>query len=60
MMKQFSSFAKNAAQRFWHGEYELPMRNIEANGLGYAIAGLANAALMTARAEVAGFAGEGE
>ena len=36
------------------------MGNIETNGLGDPVSGLANSALMTARAEVAGFAGEGE
>ena len=60
MMKKFSSFSKDSPQRFWHSENELPMGNIEAYGLCDPVAGLANSALVTARAEVAGFAGKGE
>ena len=59
-MEKFSSFAKDTTQGFWHSEYELPMGHIEADGLCDPIAGLPDSTLMTAWAEVTGFAGEGE
>ncbi len=60
MVEQFSSFAKDTTEWPRHSEDELAMGNVEADGLGDPVAGLANAALVAAWAEVAGFAGEGE
>ena len=42
------------------GEDELAVGDVEADGAGDPVAGLADAALVAGRAEVAGLAGEGE
>ena len=59
-IEKFAAFAEDAPERFGHGEDELAVRDVEADVVGDPVAGLFNLALVAARAEVAGFAGEGE
>lgn len=47
--------AKDAAQGTRHGENELPVRNLLADGVGYPVTGLAHPALVAGGAEVATF-----
>ena len=54
------AFAEDAAQHFWEGEDKLAVGSFVADGSGDPCAGLADPALMTGGAEVAGFAGECE
>jgi uncharacterized MAPEG superfamily protein len=60
VVEKFASFAEDASQGFWHREDELAVRHVEAEDARDPVAGLADFALMAARAEVAGLAGEGK
>ena len=59
-MEEVPAFAEDAAQHFWEGEDKLAVGSFVADGSGDPCAGLADPALMTGGAEVAGFAGECE
>ena len=59
-MEEVSAFAEDAAENFWEGEDKLAVGSFVADGSGDPCAGLADPALMTGGAEVAGFAGECE
>jgi len=58
--EEFASFAEDSPERFGHGEDELAVRDVEADVVGDPVASLFDLALVAGRAEVAGFAGEGE
>ena len=60
VVEEFAALAEDAAQRAWHGEDELAVREVEAHGVGNPVADPADAALVAAGAEVAGLAGEGD
>ena len=60
VVEELAAFAEDAAQGPGHGEDELAVRDVEADGVGDPVAGAADAALVAAGAEVAGLAGEGE
>jgi len=60
MIEKFSPFAENAAQGLGHRKDELSVRHVEAEDAGDPVAGGADLPLMTARAEMARLAGEGE
>jgi len=59
-IEEVAAFAEDAAEHFRDGKDELAMGNGLADGGGDPGAGLEGAALVAGRAEVAGFAGEGE
>ena len=59
-MQEIAAFAEDTAEDFGDGEDELAVRDFVADGGGDPIGGLADAALVAGRAEVAAFAGEGE
>jgi hypothetical protein len=59
-VEEVAAFAEDAAEDFGDGEDELAMRDFVADGGGDPIGGLADAALMAGRTEVAALAGEGE
>jgi len=54
------ALAKDAPQDLGHGEHNLSVRDLMADGSSDPLAGGAHAALMTSGAEVTGLAGEGE
>ena len=60
MVEKFAPFAEDPAEGFRHRKHELPVRHLEAEDARDPVAGLADFALMAARAEVARLAGEGE
>jgi hypothetical protein len=60
VVEEFASFAEDSPERFGHGEDELAVRDVEADVVGDPVASLFDLALVAGRAEVAGFAGEGE
>jgi len=60
MIEELAPLAEDAAQGLGHRKDELPVRQLKAEDAGDPVAGLTDFPLMTARAEVAGFAGEGE
>jgi hypothetical protein len=60
MIEEFSPLAEDAAQRFGHGEDELPVRHVKAEDTRDPIAGLTHFSLMATRTEVPCLAGEGE
>ena len=60
MVEELASFAENATEGFGHGEDELPVWNLEAEGAGNPVAGGADLPLMATGTEVARLAGEGE
>jgi hypothetical protein len=59
-VEEVAAFAKDAAEDFGNGEDKLAVRDFVTDGGGDPIGGLADAALVAGRAEVAAFAGEGE
>jgi hypothetical protein len=59
-VEEFAPFAEDAPERFGHGEDELAVGEVEADVVGDPAADLFDFALVAGRAEVAGFAGEGE
>jgi len=60
VIEELAAFAEDAAQGFGHRKDELAVRHVEAEDARDPVAGLADFALMAARAEVAGLAGEGK
>jgi len=60
MIEELAALAEDAAKGFRHRKHELAVRHLEAEDSGDPVAGLADFALMAARAEVARLAGEGE
>ena len=60
MIEELAALAEDPAEGFRHRKHELAMRHLEAEDSGDPVAGLADFALMAARAEVARLAGEGE
>jgi hypothetical protein len=60
MIEELAALAEDAAEGFRHRKHELAVRHLEAEESGDPVAGLADFALMAARAEVARLAGEGE
>ena len=60
MVEELAALAEDASQGLGHGEDELSVGHVEAEDAGDPVAGLADFALVAARAEVAGLAGEGE
>jgi hypothetical protein len=60
VVEKFAPFAEDPAEGFRHRKHELPVRHVEAEDARDPVAGLADFALMAARAEVARLAGEGE
>jgi hypothetical protein len=59
-VEEVASLAKDAAQGTRHGEDELPVGDLMADGVGDPVSGLADPALMAGGAEVAALAGESE
>ena len=54
VVEEFAPLAEDAAQRAWHGEDELAVRQVEAHHVGDPVADPADAALVAAGAEVPG------
>mgnify|MGYP007132072843 FL=1 len=60
MVEELAALAEDASQGLGHGEDELSVGHVEAEDAGDPVGGLADFALVAARAEVPGLASEGE
>ena len=60
VVEKLAPLAENSPERLGHGEYELPVRHLDADDAGDPVAGLADFPLMAAWAKMPRPAGEGE